>query len=175
MKKISIFGTAVFFFFIANPLSAKRHEAQKYIFQNAHGDKIIITSMGATINGQFQLAKSCSHAGFNCVKYGETFAIVTPLSCDSIDDYKWSVDGVNSFIIALSPHDPDDVLVSTNYGGLVSFGYRGKGGVSYLFYDPAIRIGVRSDWQEIDHVDLDKVRYKKIHGGTLFPCKAKPG
>jgi hypothetical protein len=162
--------TFVLLLVLTNSASAEDGEIQKYIFQNGRGEKIILTDSGVTIKKQFYQAKSCSRDGFICTKYGSLFALLTPLSCSIIEDYKWHVHGVTSFIIALSPHDPHDVLLSTNFGGHVSFGYTGKGGISYLFYDPKIRIGDRSVWRNIDHVDLEKVRFKKVSGKILFPC-----
>jgi len=153
-----------------------QHLTDKYVFVNGYGETISITYSGAVVAGNYYPAKKCSTGSITCIKYGSLFAVMAPLYCDNIDDYKWSGDGVSTFLMAVTPHNPKNVLLSTTYGGWVSFGYDGEGGVTELYYDPSAQIGVKEIWYGTDYTDLKKVVYKKMGARKFMPCaKTKNG
>ncbi|WEN14904.1 hypothetical protein PY254_16985 [Rhodanobacter sp. AS-Z3] len=147
--------------------------ADGHVFKNGYGDEIVITANDVTISGRHYPAKNCSTASMSCVKFGSSFAIIAPLACDQSYPYDWHTKEVHSVFMAPTPHNPYRVLMSTTYGGLVAFIYEGRRGVTQLYYDPSIRIGIKAVWQNLDSFDPARIQYSKVHGGKLFPCQSK--
>lgn len=146
---------------------------EKHVFVNGYGDSISLTDSCTFVAGKYYLAESCSTEHIRCEKYGSLFAIMVPFLCHDIGDYRWSGNGVDSFLMALTPHDSNDVLLSTTYGGWISFSYEASSGVTELYYDPLAKLGVKENWFWSDSIDLEKIRYKKIGSLKFMPCSIK--
>lgn len=144
---------------------------EKMVFRNGHGKEITITSSGATISGKFYPAASCSNSSIKCVKYGTSFAIITPLVCTDKYPYDWRVNGLRSVFMAPTPHSPYRVLMSTTYGGMIAFVYDRDQGVTQLYYDPSNLVGKKAVWHGMASFDSDTVQYERIGDGRLFTCR----
>lgn len=144
---------------------------EKMVFRNERGSEIMLTSSGAIISGRFYPAANCSTDRVRCVKYGTSFAIITPLVCTDKYPYEWRVDGLRSVFIAPTPHNPYRVLMSTTYGGMVAFVYDREHGVTQLYYDPSIQVGEKAVWQGLASFDSDTVQYERVGNRHLFACR----
>jgi hypothetical protein len=145
-------------------------DVEKAIFRNGYGEEITLTNRGAVISGKIYPATSCSTGSMKCLKYGASFAIMTPLTCATTYPYDWHASGIRSVFMAATPHNPYRVLMSTTYGGMVAFVYEGKRGVTKLYYDPSILIGAKAVWHELGSFDSDMVQYDRVDDGDLFLC-----
>jgi len=170
----------VFFVFIEVVLtsllcscSINKARSDDYLFINGHGKVISLSDAGAIIDDDYYVATDCSVEGFKCKKYGKLFAIISPEFCDQIEDYEWSGAGVGSFLMAVTPHDSSDALLSTTFGGWVSFGYAGSRGVVALYYDRGQKLGEKEVWYSTDYVDQENTVYKKVGLSNFMPCSSR--
>ena len=160
------------YFFVHGCCATMLKNEAVYTFENGYGSTITLSPQGATIDGKLYRSVNCSTTRMKCTKYGALFAIMAPVSCPVKDGaaYAGYVPSVRSFIISFTPHDPSSVQLSTSYGGGLSFGYQGNMGVTNLYYDPSTRLGDKDIWLRLGHIDLKKVRYKKVGSARLFAC-----
>jgi len=144
------------------------------IFVNGYGDSISLDEQGAVIDGHYYPSRDCSTESVRCFKYGALFAVVSPFSCGFIDRssdlYEWDGVGVKSFLMAMNPHDPYDVVLSTTYGGWVAFNYVGRNGVVALYHDPGLQLGIKNVWYGRDYIDQKANVYRRVGAQKFMSC-----
>lgn len=139
-------------------------------FVNAKGHEIVLTRNFAIIGGVKLPGKDCSNDEFQCVRYGNHFAIVAPKRCARIADWRWSTNSINVEVMAASPHSPDEMLLTTSVGSLAAYTFSRNGGISTIYYRPNGDIGNKQSWHRKAYVNVETEIYRSRSGQAFLAC-----
>lgn len=145
-------------------------EAPQAVFVNAKGQEIVVGRNFVTIEGTKFPGKDCSNEEFQCVKYGNRFAIVAPKKCAWIADWRWSTNSINVEVMAGGLHSPDEMLLTTSVGTLAAYTFSRKGGISTIYYRPNGDIGNKQSWHRKAYVNVETEIYRSSGGQAFLAC-----